>query len=506
MEKESHIPSWDGSAKTWRRYTREVCWFVRSTPTHKRKYVATRLMGRLTGPARLLAMSWTHMNFDHSGGTKEFLQLLASSPLVRRSLPNAAAICQQYFSFRRHPGEPMHSFLVRESLGYSEFVEAILRLYEEKHGVEQHEKDFGLPDDSYEDWWDYGDWGDDENKDGSPAAAAPDLFAGQEERDNHPRDNPSEVPPGDVGSPAGAYQQVPPTPSPSRRSQAVQPSFDGRDDSVNELTLADSFVLGVLRGFRVLQAASLSPEDKRDILGTTRGSLEFDVVTQALQTLWDEQFMGKQSFQQHHSALHVDAYHDDMSSPYSAWWNEDFYADENGGWDDGSYWDHWDDWDGGAFQTEHFDHPPEETAMTMTPEDEQALKEAQQAEKMAESLAFEAQRSWSEAQKATQALRKDRGFGMSGATSSGTRGPCFICKGPHLASECPDRYHPGAKSFSKGKHNYMTEYEQGDNFSLARARAREKACPRSGWKLRHGSKATRGKVANPRASFLENQL
>ena len=243
MEKESHIPSWDGSAKTWRRYTREVCWFVRSTPTHKRKYVATRLMGRLTGPARLLAMSWTHMNFDHSGGTKEFLQLLASSPLVRRSLPNAAAICQQYFSFRRHPGEPMHSFLVRESLGYSEFVEAILRLYEEKHGVEQHEKDFGLPDDSYEDWWDYGDWGDDENKDGSPAAAAPDLFAGQEERDNHPRDNPSEVPPGDVGSPAGAYQQVPPTPSPSRRSQAVQPRFDGRDDSVNELTLADSFVL-----------------------------------------------------------------------------------------------------------------------------------------------------------------------------------------------------------------------------------------------------------------------
>ncbi len=86
-------------------------------------------MSRLTGPARLLAMSWTHVNFDHSGGTKEYLRLLANSPLVRRSLPNAAAICQQYFSFRKAPGEAMRSFLVRESFGYSEFVEAIIRLY-----------------------------------------------------------------------------------------------------------------------------------------------------------------------------------------------------------------------------------------------------------------------------------------------------------------------------------------------------------------------------------------
>ena len=54
---------------------------------------------------------------------------------------------------------------------------------------------------------------------------------------------------------------------------------------MSELTLADSFVLGVLHGFRVLQTAGLSPEDKRDILGTIRGILEFEVVTHALQTL-----------------------------------------------------------------------------------------------------------------------------------------------------------------------------------------------------------------------------
>ena len=135
------MPAWDGSARSWRRYTREVSWFVRSTPYHKRRYCATKLVSRLSGPARLLAMSWRNADFDHVGGTKLYLQRLASSPLVRQSLPNAAAICQQYFAFRRQPGEAMHAFLVREALGYSEFIEALERLKDDKMGIEQHEKD-----------------------------------------------------------------------------------------------------------------------------------------------------------------------------------------------------------------------------------------------------------------------------------------------------------------------------------------------------------------------------
>ena len=31
-EKDHHIPAWDGTSRTWRRYTREVCWYVRATP------------------------------------------------------------------------------------------------------------------------------------------------------------------------------------------------------------------------------------------------------------------------------------------------------------------------------------------------------------------------------------------------------------------------------------------------------------------------------------------
>ena len=64
------------------------------------------------------------------------LRKLAQSPLVRRSLPNAAAIITQYFQFKRMPGEPIiANFLVRETLGFEEFQEALLRLREELHGL-----------------------------------------------------------------------------------------------------------------------------------------------------------------------------------------------------------------------------------------------------------------------------------------------------------------------------------------------------------------------------------
>ena len=39
----------------------------------------------------------------------------------------------------------MTSFLVRESLGYAEFVESLVRLAEEKKGSSSETSDFGLP-------------------------------------------------------------------------------------------------------------------------------------------------------------------------------------------------------------------------------------------------------------------------------------------------------------------------------------------------------------------------
>ena len=50
--------------------------------------------------------------------------------------------------------------------------------------------------------------------------------------------------------------------------------------------------------------------------------------------------------------------------------------------------------------------PPQEE----DPSEDPALQDSMQAEKEAEALALQAQRTWSEAQRATAQLRKDRGF------------------------------------------------------------------------------------------------
>ena len=48
----------------------------------------------------------------------------------------------EYFSFRRRPGESISAFLVRESLGFEEFQEALLQLKEERDGVDPAARDF----------------------------------------------------------------------------------------------------------------------------------------------------------------------------------------------------------------------------------------------------------------------------------------------------------------------------------------------------------------------------
>ena len=96
-------------------------------------------------------------------------------------------------------------------------------------------------------------------------------------------------------------------------------------------------------------------------------------------------------------------------------------------------------------------------AAAAEPVDDEKLREAQQAEQMAESLAIEAQRTWTEAQRATQALKRDRGFGATGASMA----KCYICGGPHFMKECPRNrggLH-GGKAKGKSKYGYMTDMD-----------------------------------------------
>eukprot|EP00435_Cladocopium_sp_Y103_P021567 s4755_g5.t1 len=170
---------------------------------------------------------------------------------------------------------------------------------------------------------------------------------------------------------------------------------------INEFSLADSFVLGVLRGFRLLQSAGLSHDEKRDILASTKGSLEFEVVTQALQTLWDEQFLGRGSMRSTMTGYFNESFQA-TDETYDQDWHDDWVENY---WGEADYWadPEWDQWG-------EMHHSQPDPQRDEAPDDPQ-LQDAMKAEGEAEALFNQAQRTWSEAQRATAQLRKDRGFG-----------------------------------------------------------------------------------------------
>ena len=129
------VPGWDGNPRGWRRYSREVTWFVLGTKKASRPFLAPRLISKLTGPARLLAMSWSQQDFKGTQGVRLLLQRLAESPLVRKNLPNTSAVLNQYFNYKRYPQESIANYLVRESLYYEEFSESLMALKDEQDGV-----------------------------------------------------------------------------------------------------------------------------------------------------------------------------------------------------------------------------------------------------------------------------------------------------------------------------------------------------------------------------------
>ncbi|CAE7821609.1 GIP [Symbiodinium sp. CCMP2592] len=463
------VPSWDGAARSWRRYTREVAWWVQSVPVYKRRYCGAQLLGRLTGPARLLAMSWSTLVLDSKDGVRVLLTRLATSPLVRKSLPNAAAICQQYFSFKRNQMETIGNFLVRETLVHEEFVEAIIRLYEEKEGVTQDQRDFGLPEDEEEwgegewsgswSWWDYDadyEYEDEGGEDHPPADSGPPEADGSGVP--VPRDDGEASPSGAAPGSSPSHRSAPgdtPARSPSRKTAVPQSSAEVPKPVVNELSVTDSFIMGVLRGWRLLQAAGLSAEEKRDILSATKNSLDYEVISAALQNLWDDQLLGHRG---HHGSMHMNVMEgmtEDHTYPqYDGYYQEqDDWWWQDQGWHDNYFLgDHsWEDSDGWGGDPRSWE-PEALPAVAEPPDDEDPkLKEAQKAEAIAESLAVEAQRTWTEAQRATQALRKDRGFG--GPTK------CFNCGGNHMVRDCPQRRFSGGfkgKSYG-GKGGYFME-------------------------------------------------
>ena len=187
-----------------------------------------------------------------------------------------------------------------------------------------------------------------------------------------------------------------------------------------------TFILDVLRGWRLLLAASLSADEWRDILASTGNKLVHifhnigqNWITGMMVWLHGVSLIGLMKIGMLIPGL--TPLHPLLGMPMA------------------------------VFQK------PQLNQSSAPTEDDPAVLEAVEAERAAEALALEAKRTWSQAQQATAALRRDRGFGQhvgSSGKGSGTR--CFLCSGNHLARDCPDRRHP---SFRKGFGKQLSQAE-----------------------------------------------
>ena len=181
-----------------------------------------------------------------ASGVQNLLKKLEASPLVRKKLPNSAAVMNQYFNYRRHTGEAISAYLVRESLFYEEFVESLMELYTGSASVMDTFDQLTTVDESSDD-------------------------EGHASRTGSERKS------------KGEYQQVPTEEAdPPEPPGSPMPSRRGKG-------FTDSFILTQLRGWRLLSGAALNPDEWRTILASTKNQLDYDSISSALMVLFDDQ-------------------------------------------------------------------------------------------------------------------------------------------------------------------------------------------------------------------------
>ena len=223
------VPVWNGDILTLRDYETAALWFRAGLKPGEQERAVARLWANLQGPAKEVVRMCKPQDFEDARGVERLLRILRESPLASMPVPDAYKKIQAYDQIRRRPGEVIGDYIVREQRAFREMTEALRRVRNsrsEKSGVRRH----------------------DHRATSVNSSVCSDAEYEMVEDED-------------------AFVEAP-----WRQEQTGQTFFELE-----------------IRGYRLLQNARLSREERQMVLAGTRNDTEYTAIVTQLRSAWDDQ-------------------------------------------------------------------------------------------------------------------------------------------------------------------------------------------------------------------------
>ena len=223
------VPVWNGDILTLRDYETAALWFRAGLKPGEQERRVARLWANLQGPAKEVVRMCEPQDFEDARGVERLLRILRESPLASMPVPDAYKKIQAYDQIRRRPGEVIGDYIVREQRAFREMTEALRRVRNSRNGKSGARRH------------------DHQVTSGNSSVYSESEYEVVENEDTFIE-------------------------SPWRHEQTCQIFFELE-----------------IRGYRLLQNARLSREERQMVLAGTRNDTEYTAIVTQLRSAWDDQ-------------------------------------------------------------------------------------------------------------------------------------------------------------------------------------------------------------------------
>ena len=122
------LPVWSGDILTLRDNEIPALWFTAGLKPGEQERAVACLWANLQGPAKEVVRMCKPQDFEDARGVERLLRILRESPLASMPVPDAYKKIQAYDQIRRRPGEVIGHYIVREQRAFREMTEALRRV------------------------------------------------------------------------------------------------------------------------------------------------------------------------------------------------------------------------------------------------------------------------------------------------------------------------------------------------------------------------------------------